>query len=194
MASAEAMESDTIVLGKRKQWFRSLYILSTQKRSKIYNAIWGKHYRDLLHTHHCKCNLYTVFLGDVEVTNQAIDLRIILENKVSDYNFIETYWWIIQLFQVWTSFRKCTIKKISKIPILISLYDVYTIINPYTFLASDYMAASQGSDLIDLKFRQYSLRATNDTVMDGTVFKTVQVFVFCLTPFSKRTLWRLLPY
>ncbi len=171
VASAEAMESDTIVLGKKKAMVqKSIYSDRPKKRSKIYNAIWGKHYRDLYYTP-ITVNATSIrsFLGDVEVTNQAIDFYgLFLKNK-EGHNFLLKPIGGSSSFFKSDFFQEMYNKEDFKDTYLDQFIgDAYTIINPYTFLASDYMAKVSGLRSIDPSLYYIPPRATNDTVMDGT--------------------------
>lgn len=122
---------------------RSIYPQEMGKKSDLYNRLWGKHYRQLYLTPvRVPSVSLPTFKGGVKVVTQANNFHgLVVEDKTRQL-------YLLKLLGGSTSFLESEFfqeiydRSDFKDTYLDSFIgDAYTLINPYTFLAADYMAA-----------------------------------------------------
>lgn len=149
---------------------KSIYPDDQRSKSKIYNWLWGKHYREL-YTIPVRVPVLTLntFMGGLDLVKQAPDFHgLLFVNKQNQYlllrplggatSFLESDFF--QEMYNKKDFRDTYIDEFIK--------DSYTMINPYTFLAANHLA--KASDLISIDSKIYFIpkHSTRDTVADGS--------------------------
>lgn len=149
---------------------KSIYPVESKNKSRIYNSLWGKHYR----------NLYSIpvrvrpldpdtLRGEMRFTQPADQFHgLFLEDKERNLymlkplggstSFIES-----DFFR--TMYRKSDFRDTYMDTFI---RDAYTMINPYTFITSSYLAEKAG--LPTPRFRLFYLPpgSVQDTIADGS--------------------------
>jgi len=148
---------------------KSIYPREMGQKSDFYNRLWGEHYR----------NLYCVpvrvptltlnkFKGGVDVFTEANNFRgLVVEDKQQQL-------YLIRLLGGSTSFLESKFfQEIYNLQDFKDTYldsfigDAYTLINPYTFLAADYMAARISLNTSPSQIYYMSETEAQDTITGG---------------------------
>ncbi|MCD7936703.1 MAG: hypothetical protein LUG98_07570 [Tannerellaceae bacterium] len=149
---------------------KSIYPPELKNKSKIYNKLWGEHYRRLYSTPiRVQSTNLTSLLGGVTVVRQAEDLHgLYLEDNQKRLYMLKplggsTSFMESEFFQ--DMYRKSDFRD-TYLDTFIK--DAYTIINPYTFISSAYMAEQAGLPSNDFRLYYLPPGSVNDTIADGS--------------------------
>ena len=158
-----------LLYSQSQDWVRkSIYPQADSGKSKIYNWMWGRHYRHL-YTIPIRVPSATIETlgGGMDIVGQAEGFHgLLLENKQlyllkplgGSTSFLESKF-----------FREIYNKADFKNTYLDEfLGDAYTIINPYTFLVADYLAKSAGLSFSPSSIYYIPSHMRKDTVADGS--------------------------
>lgn len=149
---------------------KSIYPLSTKNKSKLYNWMWGTHYRNL-YTLPITAQAVTLnsFSGGVEVVDQMADFHgLLLENKQQQQFMLKPLGGSTSFIES-DFFREIYNEKEFKGTYLNEFIgDAYTIINPFTFISADYMARQSGLSSNNSRIYYIPPLTTRDTVADGS--------------------------
>ncbi len=163
-----SQQPDTVPQGRTVT--KSVYPVEMKSKSGFYNKLWGKHYRTIYSTPiRVQPLQLDSLLGGVRVVDQTEQLHgLLLEDKDrrlfmlrplgGSTSFIESDFFR-EMYRK-SDFRDTYLDTFIR--------DAYTMINPYTFMASGYMANKAG--LESLRYRLYYLppNSVRDTIVDGT--------------------------
>lgn len=149
---------------------KSIYPRDQRTKSKIYNWLWGEHYREL-YTIPVTVPVMTLntFMGGLDFVQQAPNFHgLLLVNKQNQYVLLRPLGGATS-FLGSDFFQEMYNKKDFKNTYMDEfIADAYTIINPYTFIVADHLA--KASDLLSIDSKIYYLpkNSTRDTVADGS--------------------------
>lgn len=149
---------------------KSIYPRDQRTKSKIYNWLWGEHYRQL-YTVPVTVPVMTLntFMGGLDFVQQAPDFHgLLLVNNQNQYVLLRPLGGATS-FLGSDFFQEMYNKKDFKNTYMDEfIADAYTIINPYTFIVADHLA--KASDLISIDSKIYYIpkNSTRDTVADGS--------------------------
>lgn len=180
---ALAIMGDSIPTAKIATVQKSIYPLPPIKRSRLYDKLWGKHYRDLYYTP-ITVNSTSLrnFFGNAKVTSLANDFYGLYLKNSAGHNYLLKPIGGTSTFLKSNFFQEMYNKKDFEDTYLDQFIgDAYTIINPYTFLASDYMARVAGLKTSDPSLYYIPPRTTTDTIIDGSDIQDRLVSI-CLLP------------
>lgn len=170
IAQGFAVTVDTVPVYQDGKVRKSIYPQSTPPKSKIYNKLWGRHYRDL---YKVPITVQPVHLsslyGGLRVVEQAPkQYGLFLENKNGNL-------YLMRLVGGYTTFlesgffKKVYNQKEYKETYLDSfIKDAYTITNPYTFIVADKLAGKLSLSAFDPHIYYIPPRSVQDTIADGT--------------------------
>ncbi|WP_370567626.1 hypothetical protein [Dysgonomonas sp. Marseille-P4677] len=180
---ALAVESDSIPVKQGLMVKKSIYPQELKKKGRFYNMLWGKHYRKLYYTPiTVNTKSLKALLGEKESTGLANDFYGLFLKNTLGHNYLLKPIGGSSSFLKSDFFQEMYNKEDFKDTYLDQFIgDAYTIINPYTFLASDYMAKMAGLNSSDPSLYYIPPRATTDTIMDGSDIQDRLVSV-CLLP------------
>lgn len=149
---------------------KSIYPEADSGKSKVYNWVWGRHYR----------HLYTIPItvpsatlptleGGMKVVGQAKGFHgLLLENKREQLYLLKPLGGATSFLES-KFFREIYNKTDFKDTYLDKFIgDAYTIINPYTFLVADYLAGVAGLSFSPSRIYYIPPYARKDTVADGS--------------------------
>lgn len=158
---------------------KSIYPKDQRTKSKIYNWLWGEHYR----------KLYTVpvtvpvlrmntFMGGLDILRQVPDFHgLLVQNPQNQYFLLRPLGGATS-FLGSDFFQEMYNKKDFKNTYMDEfIADSYTMINPYTFIVADHLAKASGLISIDSKIYFIPKNSTRDTVADGTMIQDKLVTV-----------------
>ena len=160
-----------LLYSQSQDWVRkSIYPQADSGKSKIYNWMWGRHYRHL-YTIPIRVPSATIETlgGGMDIVGQAEGFHgLLLENKRKQLyllkplggstSFLESKFF--QEIYNKTDFKNTYLDEF--------LGDAYTIINPYTFLVADYLAKSAGLSFSPSRIYYIPSHIRKDTVADGS--------------------------
>ena len=160
-----------LLYSQSQDWVRkSIYPQADSGKSKIYNWMWGRHYR----------HLYTIPIrvpsatmetlgGGMDIVGQAEGFHgLLLENKRKQLYLLKPLGGSTSFLES-KFFREIYNKTDFKNTYLDEfLGDAYTIINPYTFLVADYLAKSAGLSFSPSRIYYIPSHIRKDTVADGS--------------------------
>lgn len=181
--SSMMVASDSIPPVRDGMVKKAIYSQQLKKRGKFYDMLWGKHYRDLYYTPITvrSTSLRSSF-GRVEETDLANDFYGLYIKSSTGRSYLLKPIGGSSSFLKSDFFREMYNKKDFEDTYLDKFIgDAYTIINPYGFLASDYMAKVVGLNTSDPSLYYIPPRAITDTVMDGSDIQDRLVSI-CLLP------------
>jgi len=150
--------------------YRAIYPADMKNKSKIYNRLWGRHYRNLYTTPiAAPSTTFKTLLGGVTVVRQADKFHgVYLEDNQQRLYMLKplggsTTFLESDFFQEMyskSSFRGTYLDKF--------ISDSYTIINPYTFMASDPLARAAGLNTNPSRIFYLPENSTTDTIATGS--------------------------
>ncbi len=158
---------------------KSVYPDSIKEKSSIYNKLWGKHYRKLYTLPITVTTInFDSFLGGVKVVSQADNFHgLVLEDK-------EKHLYMLKPLGGSTSFLESDFfqemynkKDFNGTYLDTFIGDAYTIINPYTFLASDFMAQHLSLSSNNPRIYYIPKYTTADTIADGSYIQAKLVSI-----------------
>ena len=154
-----------------QDWVRkSIYPQADSGKSKIYNWMWGRHYRHL-YTIPIRVPSATIETlgGGMDIVGQAEGFHgLLLENKRKQLYLLKPLGGSTSFLES-KFFREIYNKTDFKNTYLDEfLGDAYTIINPYTFLVADYLAKSAGFSFSPSRIYYIPSHIRKDTVADGS--------------------------
>ncbi|WP_165042281.1 hypothetical protein [Dysgonomonas sp. ZJ709] len=161
--------TDTIPLYSDNVIQKSIYFQKLKKRSKLYDRLWGKHYRELYSTPITVNSISLKYLfSEVTVTGQANDFGGVYIKDKNEYSYLlkplggSTSFLKSDFFQEMYNKRDFEDTYLDEF-----IGDAYTIINPYTFITSDYLAKKVGLNTNNPHLYYIPKNATSDTIADG---------------------------
>lgn len=162
---------------------KSIYSQQLKKRGRLYDMLWGKHYRELYYTPITVNSIsLSTFFGEMKATDLANDFYGLYIKNSAGHNYLLKPIGGSSSFLKSDFFQEMYNKNDFKDTYLDQFIgDAYTIINPYTFLASDYMAKIAGLNTSDPSLYYIPPRATSDTIKDGSDIQDRLVSI-CLLP------------
>ncbi len=149
---------------------KSIYPPDMKPRSDFYNWLWGKHYRNLYTKEIVVTPItFNSFAGGVKVVEQANNFHgLALEDRNENLYLLKPLGGSTSFLES-DFFQDMYNKKDFENTYLDTFIgDAYTIINPYTFLASDLMAKSAGLSSNNPRIYFIPKYTTNDTIADGS--------------------------
>lgn len=160
-----------LLYSQSQDWVRkSIYPQADSGKSKIYNWMWGRHYR-LLYTIPIRVPSATIETlgGGMDIVGQAEGFHgLLLENKRKQLYLLKPLGGSTSFLES-KFFREIYNKTDFKNTYLDEfLGDAYTIINPYTFLVADYLAKSAGLSFSPSRIYYIPSHMRKDTVADGS--------------------------
>ena len=160
-----------LLYSQSQDWVRkSIYPQADSGKSKIYNWMWGRHYRHL-YTIPIRVPSATIETlgGGMDIVGQAEGFHgLLLENKRKQLYLLKPLGGSTSFLES-KFFREIYIKTDFKNTYLDEfLGDAYTIINPYTFLVADYLAKSAGLSFSPSRIYYIPSHMRKDTVADGS--------------------------
>lgn len=149
---------------------KSIYADDQQRKSKIYNWLWGEHYREL-YAIPVTVPVMTLntFTGGLDLLRQAPNFHgLLFVNKQNQYLLLRPLGGATSFLES-DFFQEMYNKKDFKDTYIDEfIKDSYTMINPYTFLVADHLAKASGLISIDSKIYFIPKNSTRDTVADGS--------------------------
>lgn len=149
---------------------KSVYSSESKERSDIYNSIWGKHYRDLYFVPVTVPSVtLATLLGGVNCVKPADEFHgIYIKDKQDKIYLLKPLGGASSFLQ--SDFFQDMYNKADFKDTYLDEFigDAYTIINPYTFLVSDYLAKVTGLDTNNPHLYYLSDNASFDTIGDGS--------------------------
>ena len=170
LAQEGRVNSDTIPLYSGDTIRKSIYSQQNKHRSCGYDFVWGKHYREL-YTIPVSVGSSTLntLMGNFEVTGQAVEFHGLYMVDKRGRNYLVKPLSGSSSFIQSEFFQEMYNKEDFKNTYLDGFIgDVYTIVNPYAFIASDYMAKISGLNSNDPRLYYIARNATSDTIVNGT--------------------------
>lgn len=161
--------SDTIPLRSGNTIKKSIYSQQMKERSRGYDYFWGKHYREL-YTIPITVSSSTInsLFGMLKETGQADEFHGIYMTDNNGRNYLVKPLGGSSSFIQSEFFREMYNKEDFKDTYMDEFIgDAYTIVNPYTFIASDYMAKIAGLNSNDPHIYYIAPNATKDTIATG---------------------------
>ena len=160
-----------LLYSQSQDWVRkSIYPQADSGKSKIYNWMWGRHYRHL-YTIPIRVPSATIETlgGGMDIVGQAEGFHgLLLENKRKQLYLLKPLGGSTSFLES-KFFREIYNKTDFKNTYLDEfLGDAYTIINPYTFLVADYLAKSAGLSFSPSRIYYIPSHIRKDTVADGS--------------------------
>lgn len=160
-----------LLYSQSQDWVRkSIYPQADSGKSKIYNWMWGRHYRHL-YTIPIRVPSATIETlgGGMDIVGQAEGFHgLLLENKRKQLYLLKPLGGSTSFLES-KFFREIYNKTDFKNTYLDEfLGDAYTIINPYTFLVADYLAKSAGLSFSPSRIYYIPSHVRKDTVADGS--------------------------
>lgn len=160
-----------LLYSQSQDWVRkSIYPQADSGKSKIYNWMWGRHYRHL-YTIPIRVPSATIETlgGGMDIVGQAKGFHgLLLENKRKQLYLLKPLGGSTSFLES-KFFREIYNKTDFKNTYLDEfLGDAYTIINPYTFLVADYLAKSAGLSFSPSRIYYIPSHIRKDTVADGS--------------------------
>lgn len=160
-----------LLYSQSQDWVRkSIYPQADSGKSKIYNWMWGRHYRHL-YTIPIRVPSATIETlgGGMDIVGQAEGFHgLLLENKRKQLYLLKPLGGSTSFLES-KFFREIYNKADFKNTYLDEfLGDAYTIINPYTFLVADYLAKSAGLSFSPSSIYYIPSHMRKDTVADGS--------------------------
>ncbi len=160
-----------LLYSQSQDWVRkSIYPQADSGKSKIYNWMWGRHYRHL-YTIPIRVPSATIETlgGGMDIVGQAEGFHgLLLENKRKQLYLLKPLGGSTSFLES-KFFREIYNKTDFKNTYLDEfLGDAYTIINPYTFLVADYLAKSAGLSFSPSRIYYIPSHMRKDTVADGS--------------------------
>lgn len=149
---------------------KSIYSQTLKKRSGIYNSLWGEHYRELYSTPiSVRSIMLSSLFGGTRVVDKANSFhglyiedkqerRYLLKPLGGSTSFLQS-----EFFQEMynkADFENTYLDKF--------IGDAYTIINPYTFLVSDYLAKELELNSNNPRLFYIPAGTESDTIADGS--------------------------
>lgn len=149
---------------------KSIYPPDMKQKSKLYNKLWGTHYRKV---YSIPVSVDAVTLktlqGGVEVVDQADPFYGIYLKNSQDNLFLMKPLGGATSFLESEFFQEMYNKKdFSGTYMDQFIGDAYTIINPYTFMAADFMARKIGLPTRNSHIYYMEGKVLNDTILDGS--------------------------
>lgn len=167
---------------------KSIYPPSATRKSNLYNRLWGEHYRSLYSVPITvpSVTLQTLW-GGLKVVEQVADFQgLLLENNRQQLCLLKPLGGYTTFIES-EFFQEVYNKKVFKNTYLDQFIgDAYTIINPYTFISSDYLARSTGLSSNNSRIFYLPTHSTRDTVADGTPIENKLVSVIDVPDFNTR--------
>mgnify|MGYP000671806201 FL=1 len=160
-----------LLYSQSQDWVRkSIYPQADSGKSKIYNWMWGRHYRHLypIPIRVPSATIETLG-GGMDIVGQAEGFHgLLLENKRKQLYLLKPLGGSTSFLES-KFFREIYNKTDFKNTYLDEfLGDAYTIINPYTFLVADYLAKSAGLSFSPSRIYYIPSHIRKDTVADGS--------------------------
>lgn len=160
-----------LLYSQSQDWVRkSIYPQADSGKSKIYNWMWGRHYRHL-YTIPIRVPSATIETlgGGMDIVGQAEGFHgLLLENKRKQLYLLKPLGGSTSFLES-KFFREIYNKTDFKNTYLDEfLGDAYTIINPYTYLVADYLAKSAGLSFSPSRIYYIPSHIRKDTVADGS--------------------------
>lgn len=149
---------------------KSIYPSDMKDKSRIYNLLWGKHYRDIYSVPiTIPSTTFDIFKGGAKVTAQADNFHgLLLEDKQKKLYLLKPLGGSTSFLES-DFFQEMYNKKDFQDTYLDTFIgDAYTIINPYTFIASDYIAGQIGLSSNNPRIYYLPPYTTTDTIADGS--------------------------
>ncbi|WP_029902187.1 hypothetical protein [Prevotella sp. 10(H)] len=168
-AQKKGPDTDTIPLYSGSTIRKSIYSQQMKKRSRGYDYFWGKHYREL-YTIPITVSSSTInSLYDVlEETGKADEFHGLYMTDKNGRNFLVKPLGGSSSFIQSEFFQEMYNQADFKDTYLDEFIgDAYTIVNPYTFIASDYLARMAGLNWNDPHIYYIAQNATQDTIANG---------------------------
>lgn len=168
---------------------RSIYPSDMMKRSKLYNKLWGKHYRDIYGIP-IRVTAITpeTFRGGSEVIGQADNFQgLLLEDKNKNHFLLKALGGSTSFLES-QFFREMYNHKDFQGTYLDSFIgDAYTIINPYTFIVADHLAEKTGLNTNDSHIYYIADNNRRDTVAGGWAIQDRLVNISELTDIDEKS-------
>lgn len=158
---------------------KSIYPPDMKTKSKLYDKLWGTHYR-ILYSIPILTNSVTLstLLGGVKVMDQADSFHGLYLKDKNDNLFLLKPLGGATSFLESDFFQEMYNKKDFDGTYLDTFIgDAYTIINPYTFTAADYMAKQVGLSSRNSRIYYMQRSTAKDTVYDGSSIQNKLVCV-----------------
>lgn len=169
-AQTGGTNNDTIPLYSGDTIRKSIYSQLKKNRNCVYDFVWGKHYRELytIPVSVGSSTLNSLF-GTLKVTEQAPEFHGLYMVDKRGRNYLVKPLSGSSSFLQSEFFQEMYNKNDFKNTYLDSFIgDAYTIVNPYTFIASDYMAKVLDLNSNNPRLYYIARNATSDTIIDGT--------------------------
>lgn len=167
----DSILSDTIPLDSSGSIIqKSIYSQALKKRSGIYNNLWGEHFRELYSTPvSVKTTMLSAIFGGAKVVGQADSFHgLYIEDKQGKQYLLKPLGGSTSFLQS-DFFQEMYNKADFKDTYLDQFIgDAYTIINPYTFLVSDYLAKESGLNSNNPRLYYIPAGTYSDTIADGS--------------------------
>lgn len=167
---ASSMPSAIYLVEQKDSLVRKSIYPPVKDKSAVYNWLWGKHYRDLYAMPIVvQSTTLDNLAGGVKVVRQAADFQgLILENKQRQMYLLKPLGGVTSFMES-EFFQEVYNEKDFKGTYLNEFIgDAYTIINPYTFMPADYMAARSGLSSNNSRIYFISNHSTSDTIANGS--------------------------
>lgn len=149
----------------------SIYSFESKDRSDIYNSIWGKHCRDLYYIPVTVPVIPTVELQNLSIVSPITELHGVYVRDPKGKGYLikplggTSVFLQSDFFQ--DMYRKADFKDTYMDKFIA---DAYTIINPYTFIVSNYLAKQIGLYVNNPKLYYLSQNNLLDTITGGSEF------------------------
>lgn len=162
--------SDSLVPVSKKTAKKSIYPEGFKDKSNLYNKLWGKHYRSL---YSIPISVETItfdkLFGGVRISGQADDFHgLYLEDKKGRIYLLKPLGGSTSFLQ--SDFFQDMYNKTDFKDTYLDEFigDAYTIINPYTFLATNTLAEESGLNTNNPQLYFLPPNETTDTIATGS--------------------------
>lgn len=149
---------------------RSIYPPSATEKSRIYDFLWGKHYRKLYGVPvTVPATTLQTLMGGLDLVKQATDFQaLLMENGQKQLYLLKPLGGYTTFLES-DFFQEIYSKQAFKNTYLDQFIgDAYTIINPYTFISADHLAEKLGLSSNNSRIFYLPKHSTRDTVANGT--------------------------
>lgn len=158
---------------------KSIYPEFMSQRSTFYNRLWGKHYRNIYCTPiRVPSITFDKFLGGVNTVTQADDFNgLVIEDKQKRLFLVKPLGGSTSFLESDFFQEMYNRNDFSGTYLNSFIGDAYTIINPYSFLASEYMARSSGLPTTPSQIYYIPDGIRQDTVTGGVALQNKMVHI-----------------
>ena len=174
-----SLPDDTVQAVSGETVLRAIYPESMKNKSKLYNKLWGEHYRKLYFKPiTVQAITPETFSGGIDTTYQAEEFHgIILEDKQKQLYLLKPLGGSTSFLE--SSFFQEMYNKADFQDTYLDKFigDAYTIINPYAFISADYLAKTSGLSSNNSRIFFIPAYTTNDTIADGSTIQNRLVYI-----------------